>query len=95
METRPLVSHTGCQNLFGCVVRLHVVFLLREDDVENSVGAAAGLVHVGRSHSPKRENYYSSHHVLLTTDSCVDASESPVTWPCFPSPSGPGCRCMR
>lgn len=43
------------QDLFGCVVRLHVVFLLREDDVEDGVGAAAGLVHVGRSHSADKQ----------------------------------------
>lgn len=38
-------------DLFGCVVCLHVVLLLRKDDVEDSMGAAAGLVHVGRSYS--------------------------------------------
>lgn len=28
------------------------MFLLREDDVEDGVGATAGLVHVGGSYSP-------------------------------------------
>ena len=31
------------------------MFLLREDDVEDSVGAAAGLVHVGGSHGSEKE----------------------------------------
>lgn len=43
------------QDLFRCVVCLHVVLLLREDDVEDSVRAAAGLVHVGRSHSAEKK----------------------------------------
>lgn len=114
------MSRAGCQNLFGCVVRLHVVLLLREDDVEDGVGAAAGLVHVGRSHSPEKEKenlgfkrILLTHYLLQPSfDQATDASKSlmfsihhhmsptsiqfhSVTWPCFQSPSGPGCRCMK
>lgn len=54
------------QDLLGCVVCLRVVFLLREDDVEDGVGAAAGLVHVGRSHSAdKQKEELMNQSVLL------------------------------
>lgn len=55
------------QDLFGCVVRLHVVLLLREDDVEDSMRAAAGLVHVGRSHSPEKEKGNHTFRPILLT----------------------------
>lgn len=53
-EKPPTQNSNWSQDLFGCVVRPHVVFLLCKDDVEDGVGAAAGLVHVGRSHSAEK-----------------------------------------
>lgn len=38
-------------NLFRGEVRLAVMLLLREDDGENCMGPAAGLIHVGSSNS--------------------------------------------
>lgn len=43
-------------DLFCRKVCFAVVFLLREDDCENGVGPAAGLVHVGGSHSSGRSS---------------------------------------
>jgi len=40
-----------CSDLFCGEVCLTVVFLLCEDDGENCMGPAAGLIHVGGSHS--------------------------------------------
>lgn len=69
------MSWAWCQNLFWCVVRLHVVFLLCEDDVEDSVGAAAGFVHVGSSHSPgkKKEN-------VINNDDVGSLLNVPIKW---------------
>lgn len=39
-----------CSHLFSGYVCLGVMPLLREDDVEDCVGAATGLIHVGGSH---------------------------------------------
>lgn len=41
-------------DLFCRKVCFAVVFFLREDDCENGVGPAAGLIHVGGSHSSGR-----------------------------------------
>lgn len=88
------------ENLFGGVVRLRVVFLLGEDDVEDGVRAATRLIHVGRSHSPTKippnaiiSFIFDTFKYLL---SCVHSHTTPLplswtTWPYFQSPSGPGC----
>lgn len=65
---RKPTTQNSSQDLFGCVVCLHVVLLLREDDVEDSVGAAAGLVHVGCSHSAgKKEGVF---FLVFFTEHC-------------------------
>lgn len=43
-------SFRACSYLLSGDVCLGIVPLLREDDVEHGVGAAAGLIHVGSSH---------------------------------------------
>lgn len=52
-------------DLFCRKVCFAVVFFLREDDCENGVGPAAGLVHVGGSHSSGRSNKVRKQHNLL------------------------------
>lgn len=51
-------------DLFCRKVCFAVVFFLREDDCENGVGPAAGLVHVGGSHSSGRANKVRKEHNL-------------------------------
>lgn len=43
------------ENLFGCVICLHIMFLLGKDDVEDGVRPAACLIHVGCSHGPTKK----------------------------------------
>lgn len=71
------------------------MLLLREDDVEDSVGAAASLIHVGRSHrAEKKEKDPPLLFFVLAVVVPFDAFESRLTGLCSQSPSGPGCRCM-
>lgn len=73
------------------------MLLLREDDVEDSVGAAAGLVHVGCSHSAGKKEviqpllYFCLRNIALLTD----INKCQLTELCSQSPSGPGCHYKR
>lgn len=51
-------------DLFCRKVCFAVVFFLREDDCENGVGPAAGLVHVGGSHGSGRWDQVRKQHNL-------------------------------
>lgn len=53
------------ENLFAGVVCVRVVFLLGEDDVEDSMRAATRLIHVGRSHGPTKNTPKHNHQLHL------------------------------
>lgn len=69
------------ENLFRCVVRLHVVLLLGEDNVEDSVRAAACLIHVGCSHSPTNKQKKKTRNMMISI--IFDAFTDPYSFRCL------------
>lgn len=67
----------ACSDLFCGEVCFAVMFPLREDDGENGVGPAAGLVHVGGSHGPVGQHVRAELKKKNTND--VDAAH-PYQW---------------
>lgn len=57
MEARWKRLKERMRYLFRCVLRLTIVSFLCEDYVEYSMGAAAGLIHVGGRHSPENKQH--------------------------------------